>query len=221
MDKLVRKIEVPLAKNIIKKSGLYICEKKDIDKLAEIAADAYKDYPLHNWFTKGKYNKKASKIIMKISLKTMFKDAVIYSDSEELNGFAIWLPFGFTGSKTIPFLLNGGIKLIFTAGIGIIKRLITYEKNAMKLKEKYTKNIDWYLYNLSIKKDSQGKGIASKLLKPMLSFCDNEQMVCYLETNKESNVSLYEHFDFTLDEKYLIPKSNVWHYAMTRKPKEV
>lgn len=43
---------------------------------------------------------------MKISLKTMFKDAVIYADSEEINGFAIWLPFGFTGSKTIPFILN-------------------------------------------------------------------------------------------------------------------
>mgnify|MGYP003425230148 CR=1 FL=1 len=113
MDKLVRKIEVPMAKNVIKKAGLYIVEEKDLDKLAEVAADAYKDYPLHNWFTKGKYNSKASKIIMKISLKTMFKDAVIYADSEELNGFAVWLPFGFTGSKTLPFLLAGGLGVIF------------------------------------------------------------------------------------------------------------
>jgi len=52
----------------------------------------------------------------------------------------------------------------------------------------------------------------------MLDFCDREQMVCYLETNKESNVSLYEHYDFTLSEKDLIPKSNVTHYAMVRKP---
>ena len=221
MDKLVRQIEVPMAKNIIKKAGLYIVEEKDLDRLADIAADAYKDYPLHNWFTKGKYNAKASKIIMKISLKTMFKDAVIYADSEELNGFAIWLPFGFTGSKTLPFLFNGGIKLILSTGLGIIGRLLTYETFAMKLKKKYTNNVDWYLYNLSIKKDAQGKGIASKLLRPMLYFCDQEQMVCYLETNKESNVALYEHYDFTLEEKVLIPKSDVWHYAMTRNPKKV
>ena len=221
MDKLVRKIEVPMAKNMIKKVGLYIVEKKDLDKLAEIAADAYKDYPLHNWFTKGKYNYKASKIIMKISLKTMFKDAVIYADSKELNGFAIFLPFGFTGSKTIPFLLNGGLKLIFNAGLGIIGRLLTYETYAMKLKKKYTNNVDWYLYNLSIKKDAQGKGIDSKLLKPMLNFCDQEKMVCYLETNKESNVSLYEHFGFSLEEKGLIKNSSVWHYAMTRSYKNI
>lgn len=220
MDKLVRKIEVPLAKNVIRKNGLYIIEKKDIDAVAEIAADAYEDYPLHNWFTKGKYNKKVSKLIMKISLKTMFKDAVIYADSPELNGFAIWLPFGFTGSKTLPFLFNGGFKLIFTVGIGIIGRLLTYETYAMKLKKKYTNNVDWYAYNLSIKKSAQGKGIASKLFRPMLDFCDREKMICYLETNKEKNVTLYEHYGFELVEKNLIPKSDVWHYAMTRKYKE-
>ena len=56
MDKLVRKIEIPLARKIIEKAGLYIAQKKDLDRLAEVAADAYEDYPLHNWITKGKYD---------------------------------------------------------------------------------------------------------------------------------------------------------------------
>lgn len=218
MDKLVRKIEVPLAKRIIEKKGLYLVKKDDLDKLADIAANAYKDYPLHNWFNKGKYNPKVSKIIMKTSLKTMMKDAVIYADSKDLNGFAIWLPFGFTGSKIFPFIFNGGIKLIFMSGFGIISRLITYEKFAMKLKKQHTNNVDWYLYNLSIKKEAQGKGISTKLLKPMLQFCDDEQTICYLETNKLSNVSLYEHYGFKLQEATFVPKSDVYHYAMTRTP---
>ena len=45
MDKLVRKIEVPLARKAFEKAGLYIVGKKDLDRLAEVAADAYKDYP--------------------------------------------------------------------------------------------------------------------------------------------------------------------------------
>ena len=57
----------------------------------------------------------------------MLKDAVIYADSEEMNGFAVWLPFGFTGSKTLPFLMNGGLSLILHSGPGIIGRLLTYE----------------------------------------------------------------------------------------------
>ena len=219
MDKLVRKIEIPLAKKAIEKAGLYIVQEKDLDRLAEVAADAYRDYPLHNWFTKGKYDAKASRLIMEISLKTMTEDAVIYADSEEMNGFAVWLPFGFTGSRTGPFLMNGGLRLILHSGLGIIGRLLTYETYAMNLKKAFTDHYDWYLYNLSIKKEAQGKGIASKLMRPMMQFCDDEKMVAYLETNKETNVGLYRHYGFDLMKEEIIPKTSVTHYAMVRHPK--
>lgn len=218
MDKLVRRIEIPLAKNAIEKAGLYLVTSKDLDRMAEIAADAYQDYPLHNWLTGGKYDKVASKLIMQITLKTMTEDAVIYADSEEMNGFAVWLPWGFTGSKTIPFLVSGGLELILHSGLGIIGRLLTYENYAMSLKKEFTDNYDWYLYNLSIKKDAQGKGIASKLMRPMLQFCDDEKMVAYLETNKETNVGLYRHYGFDMMREEPIPKTPVTHYAMVRKP---
>ena len=93
--------------------------------------------------------------------------------------------------------------------------------STMGLKKEYTDNYDWYLFNLSIKKDAQGKGIASKLMRPMLQFCDDERMVAYLETNKEANVGLYRHYGFDLMKEEQIPKSNVMHYAMTRNPEPV
>lgn len=218
MDKLVRKIDIPLARNAIEKAGLYLVQKKDLDRLAQVAADAYQDYPLHNWFTKGKYDETASRLIMGISLKTMTEDAVIYADSPEINGFAVWLPFGFTGSKTLPFLLNGGLRLICHCGPGIIARLLTYERYAMGLKKEFTNHFDWYLYNLSVEQHAQGEGIAGKLLRPMLEFCDNEKMTAYLETNKQSNVGLYMHYGFELKKQEQIPKSTVTHYAMARQP---
>ncbi|MBR0305632.1 MAG: GNAT family N-acetyltransferase [Lachnospiraceae bacterium] len=219
MDKLVRKIEIPLAKQRILKAGLYIVPEDRLEELSEAAADAYQDYPLHNWLTKGIYDPVASKLIMQTTLAAMKDDAVIYADSEELNGFAVWIPMGFTGSKTIPFLKNGGMKLLLHSGLGIIGKLLTYETFAMKLKKKYTGHIDWYLYNLSVRKDAQGKGIAKKLLQPMLTFCDDEKMLVYLETNKESNVSLYERFKFELRETNMIPGSSIRHYSMVRDPK--
>lgn len=219
MDKLVRKIEVPLARHAIEEAGLYLVQKKDIDRLAEVATDAYRDYPLHNWLTKGKYDPVASRLLMQITLKTMTEDSVIYADSEEINGFAAWLPFGFSGNKTLPFLRHGGLRLILHSGPGLIGRLLTYESYAMGLKKEFTDHYDWYLFNLSIKKDAQGKGIASKLMRPMLGFCDREKMVAYLETNKESNVGLYQHYGFDLMREELIPKSPVMHYSMVREPK--
>ena len=218
MDKLVRKIELPLAKRVVEKAGLYIVPKDRINELASVAADAYRDYPLHNWFLGGKYDENLSEKIMEITLMSMSKDAVIYADSEELNGFAVWLPLGFRGTEVLPFLKSGGLKFILRSGFSVIGRLITYENYAMNLKKEFTGNVDWYLYNLSVKKSAQGKGIAGKLLRPMLRFCDEENIVTYLETNKESNVSLYEHFGFELSKKEPIPKSPVMHYAMVRQP---
>ena len=61
---------------------------------------------------------------------------------------------------------------------------------------------------------------ASKLMKPMLEFLDDEKMVAYSETNKESNVGLYEHYGFELKREEFVPKTDVMHYAMVRKPKD-
>ena len=219
MDKLVRKIEVPLAKAVVKKAGLYLVQKKDLDRLAEISTDAYRDYPLYNWLTKGMYDEVASSLLIKITLKTMMKDAVIYADSEELNGCAVWLPFGFTGNKALPFMLHGGMKLFLHTGLSMIGRLSSFEKYAMQLKKEFTGHYDWYLFNLFVKKDAQGKGIASKLMRPMLQFCDDERMLAYLETNKETNVGLYQHYGFDLMSEGLVPNSSVKHYAMLRNPK--
>ena len=218
MDKLVKKIEIPLARRAIKRAGLYIAEKKDLPRLAKLSADAYRDYPLHTWLTKGKYDARASELLMEITLKTMTENSLIYADSEELNGFAAWLPFGFSGNRAMSFMLCGGMRLICHSGFGIIGRLSAYEKYAMNLKKQFTDHYDWYLFNLSVKRDAQGKGIASKLMRPMLDFLDEEQMVAYLETNKDSNVGLYRHFGFDLMKEELIPKTPVYHYAMVRKP---
>ena len=218
MDSLVRKIEIPLARNKIQNAGLYLVPENRMDELAEIAADAYQNYPLHNWFTKGVYDPIASKLIMKTTLAAMKDDAVIYADSEDLNGFAVWVPLGFTGSKTLPFLRNGGVALLLHSGLGIIRKLLVYESFAMKLKKKYTGHVDWYLYNLSVRQSAQGNGIASKLMKPMLDFCDDEKMIVYLETNKEINVPMYHHYGFELQETNMIPGSSVMHYSMVRNP---
>lgn len=45
MDRLVRKIEIPIAKRTVEKAGLYIVPKERFGELADVAMDAYKNYP--------------------------------------------------------------------------------------------------------------------------------------------------------------------------------
>lgn len=218
MDRLSRKIELPLARHAVEKAGLYLVPPERYGELARVAEDAYRDYPLHVWLSGGTYDPVISRLVMEITLKSLEKDAVIYADSEELNGFAVWVHRGFTGNKVIPFLRHGGFKLLLHAGPGIIGRLLTYESFAMKLKKKYTAHRDWYLYNLSVASRAQGQGIGGKLLRPMLEFCDRENAVGYLETNKEANVDLYRHFGFQLGSREKVPHSQIIHCAMVRQP---
>ena len=82
-----------------------------------------------------------------------------------MNGFAVWLPLGYDGTKVLPFMTNGGLKFIFHSGFRIIGRLITYETYAMNLKKEFTGNVDWYLYNLSVKK-------AHKVRVLRVNYCD-------------------------------------------------
>lgn len=61
--------------------------------------------------------------------------------------------------------------------------------------------------------------LVSKLMRPMLQFCDDEKMIAYLEANKEANVNLYCHYGFDMMKEEVIPKTPVTHYAMVRHPK--
>jgi ribosomal protein S18 acetylase RimI-like enzyme len=62
----------------------------------------------------------------------------------------------------------------------------------------------------------QGKGYASRLLKPMLARIDRENMPCYLDTEEEKNVSIYQHFGFKVLEEVKIPSTDIILRAMLR-----
>ncbi len=218
MKKPTEKAEVALAKKAISDAGLYIASSDDINRISEVAADSFENYPLHMWFCNEKYDKKTIKTLFEASLKSMDENCIIYADSPEMNGFAVWC-LGFTGIKTIPFLTHGGIKMFFHGGVSLIKKLLDYEGFAMRIKGKYTNNADWYVYNISVASHAQRKGIGKKLMNPMIDFCDRNNKSAYLETNKAINVGIYERFGFELKEKCPLPRSNFIHYAMMRTPK--
>ena len=197
----------------------YKMKKDDVEKFADCAALAYEDYPLFNYSTCGKNGYKLIKGIIYSSVNSIRKQVVSYSNNENADAVAIFAPPHYTGSKTIPFLLYGGLKLTFIAPPATFFRLIRYENHAMKLKKKYTNHECWYLYNVTIKPKDQGKGYCSEILNPMFEYFDKIKQDCYLETHTEENVELYKHYDFELLEVSNIPKTNVKHYSMIRRAK--
>ena len=198
----------------LKENGLYIIKKEDFEALATMSGRAYKDYPLSVYTNNGKYEEEFVKQTILVNLYSMYDEGVIYSDSEELNGLVIVMPPGYTGIKTLSFVWNWGFKIVYKQGISALKKMVNFESFAMNMRKKYNNNEDWYLYNLCIDSKSQGKKIASKLIKPLINFVKTNKQICYLETNIDKNVPIYEHFGFKVLEKAIVPGSNVEHYAM-------
>ena len=212
MENIVKEKE-----NIIKvleDNGLYIVKQSDFESLVSLVGNAFSDYPLDIYVFGEKYAEEGVKQIVRVNLYSMFDEGIIYADSKELNGFVILMPPGYTGIKTLSFIWNGGFRLLFKQGISCINTLANFESFSMDLKKKYTNNEDWYLYNLCVNKKNQGKKISSKLMKPLLNYFKLNKKMCYIETNSDSNISIYEHFGFKVMEKTFVPNSKVVHYSM-------
>lgn len=193
--------------------------KGDIDKFAECAALAYKDYPLFEYITNNKYDYKVVQTIIEASIYSMKNQIIAISNDKTANSIAIFVPPNYDGCKVFPFFVGGGIKLAFMAPKSTFLKLLNYEKYAMKVKKNYTNHKCWYLYNVTVKPQFQSKGNCSKLLKPMFNYFDRTRQDCYLETHSKENVYMYEHFGFELLETGNIPKTNIKQYSMIRKSK--
>jgi GNAT superfamily N-acetyltransferase len=69
----------------------------------------------------------------------------------------------------------------------------------------------YYLAILGVDPPSQGRGLGSALLQPMLRRCDDEGVGAYLETGTERNVSFYARHGFrVMDEVRLLKGPPMW-----------
>jgi len=60
-------------------------------------------------------------------------------------------------------------------------------------------------------------GYARILIKAMLNRLDSEKIPCFLETQTEKNVAIYERYGFEVVEKGMVPETTLPHYGMLRK----
>jgi len=198
---------------------LYRVQKSDIDKCAYILAEAFEGDPLMAHFLgSSTYNSRKIMSMYKVTLMSILNLGYIYATSKELEGISVWLPENEIKVPTIHFIKNGGLGLVRKIRPGVLKVLLEYENYSVKLHNKHIKEPHWYFLALAVQKKHQGKGYSSKLVKPFFSAFDKYGLSCYLETHTKDNLVIHGHFKFELVETGKVPKTNINHYAMLRKP---
>ncbi len=142
----------------------------------------------------------------------------VYTTSPALEGVAVWLPSDKSEITLWRAFRSGGLGLQRHLGKETMDRLMAFSATIDNLHKKHIPSPHCYLFFIGVDPSFQGKGYAGRLLRPMLERLDRKKIPCYLNTQNEKNISLYEHFGFRVIEQLTLPDSDILHTAMQRDP---
>jgi ribosomal protein S18 acetylase RimI-like enzyme len=136
----------------------------------------------------------------------------VYGVGDPPEGVAVWgrpgAPPRLFGLRSLTVMLSP-LFLPFLRIMPLVSRFET-------LHRKYAPDPHYYLAILAVAPQSQGKGLASRLVRPFLAEADADGKPVYLETNTPRNVSLYEHYGFRVMETVTLRGLGMELYAMVR-----
>jgi ribosomal protein S18 acetylase RimI-like enzyme len=200
-----------------KTGGLYRLKKGDVKRAAEVMAWAFRDYPLFVYFIpKESTRKRKQPFIFRSLLRHGLIDGEVYATSPKLEGIAVWFHSDRERETLWSKISSGFVLMPFVVGIGVLRRQIAFGRWSTPVRKRCVPGRHWFLELLGVEPAYQGRGYASALLRPMLERIDREGLPCYIETQAEKNVALYEHLGFKVVEEGTMPGSEVRSWAMVR-----
>jgi ribosomal protein S18 acetylase RimI-like enzyme len=85
-----------------------------------------------------------------------------------------------------------------------------------RIERRHPETAHWYLSELGVRPESQGRGLGSRLMFEMLARCDRERVPAYLESSTERSRALYERHGFQTTEVIRMPRGGPPLWLMWR-----
>jgi GNAT superfamily N-acetyltransferase len=164
----------------------------DLASIADALVSAFHDDPvmLYLFDKPAKRDKQQRSLFMSEAKRALTKGAVHTTADGPAKGGAIWMAPG--QWKTGGLELLGQLPLMFSLGTATPRALSILSK----MEKVHPSEPHWYLAILGTATESQGKGVGSALLDPILTQCDAEGIPAYLESSKDSNIPFYNRHGF-------------------------
>ena len=207
-------------------SHLKRLQNDQIEAASRVAARALQNDPLSVYYYPDPIERKIKTVIKCEYLILLgILSGEVYTTSSDIQGVAVWHTSGIKDqtmgkqSKEIIKKLRKVKRKMFLDRLFSEKYSTTMEIY-ISLHNKHANFPHWEFTMLTVDPLHQGKGYASMLIKPKLREIDKQNLPCFLETQNENNISLYEHFGFELVGEIKVPNSNVKYYGMLRNKKK-
>jgi GNAT superfamily N-acetyltransferase len=163
----------------------------DVRRLTIVLAEAFFDDPMFGWLMPEEGKRRARlRRYFGIELRHYTLPRGRVWTTSDLSGAALSLPPGAWRAPLHATVIEGsafGIHLTRAARLGA----------AMEWRHTRTpREPHYYIRDIGVHPDMQGKGLGSALLSRTLERCDREGLPAYLEASSESNAALYERLGF-------------------------
>jgi ribosomal protein S18 acetylase RimI-like enzyme len=194
-------------------------KKSHIKPAAEVMARAFRDYPIAQFvFPDIEDRAKRAHYMHQFVLSYCIQYGEVYTISEKLEGIAAWLPPDNAIASMWKLIRSGALLLMLKFGIESGRRGSMFSRYLESMHKRDAPFPHWYLWNIGVDPQFQAKGYASKLLRAMFDRIDKEGVPCYLETQREMNLPLYQHYGFKVVEQFIVPGTEFTNWAMLRDP---
>lgn len=201
-------------------SDLLSVKKAHLDEAAKTLSLAFMDDPLSNEVfseESTRYNNLMTYFLFRINYGIKYGE--VYATSEEFDGVAIWLPGKRAHISNWRGMLSGGIKLYSEIGRELMTKFNEINHYTTSFRNSIIQPPYYQLSPIGVIPEMQGKGFGNKLLKPMFERFDDKKIICFLETQTEANIPLYQKYGFRVLKEGKIPNTNLHHWGMKREPK--
>jgi len=129
----------------------------------------------------------------------------VYTTSSSVEGVAVWLLSAKSETTFWRAFRSGGVGPQKHLGKKIMDCLMSFSTAVDILHKKHALYPRYYLFFIGGDPAYQKKRVASRLIAPMLGWLDIQKLPCYLTTQDETNIGLYEHYGFKVIEQLTLP----------------
>jgi ribosomal protein S18 acetylase RimI-like enzyme len=193
--------------------------KSDLARGAELLVDAFWEDPLNLYFIpEGENRRKLFTDYLQFRLRFAIMYGEVYSTSPNFEGIAAWFPPGKSNMTYFRLMRAGGLGLVRVLGTDTISRMNRMASHFAETRKQHLPEPHWHLFPIAVDPKHQGKGYASALMRPMLDRIQDEGLPCFLETQNENNVPLYEHFGFEVLYEEAVQEIELSTWGMVRSP---
>jgi ribosomal protein S18 acetylase RimI-like enzyme len=188
---------------------------EDVPGIAEAMGAAFEDDPIASWFWSRPKGRRAYITgwyeLVAREHYLQHGEVFVAEEDGEIAGCSMWSP---PDGWRLPPRVEVRTTRYVVPRLGF--RVPIASVAMRRIERKHPSAPHWYLSELGVRPQSQGRGYGSRLMFEMLAHCDRERTPAYLESSTERSRALYERHGFQTTEVIRMPRGGPPLWLMWR-----